>query len=59
MLQDAGRSGVDHVARISNSGSDANEGGAESAVTQNLNAKHSAIKMVANRLHIIKAYVQG
>ena len=59
MLQDAERIGVDHVARISNIESSANDGGAESAVTQNLNAQHSAIKMLANRLHIIKAYVQG
>ena len=49
---------MDHVARISNVES-SNADGEDSVVTQNLTAQHSAIKMLANRLEIMKSYLKG
>lgn len=57
-FQEAERIGVDHVARASSLESSSTNG-EDSAVTQHLTAQYSAIKMLANRIKIITAYLQG
>ena len=53
-LFQAERIGLDHVARISNGNSDA-----QSRVSEHLLVQHSAIKMLASRVALIRDYVKA
>ncbi|XP_067933489.1 COP9 signalosome complex subunit 6-like [Watersipora subatra] len=58
VTEDAERIGVDHVAKISNVESSSTEG-EDSVLTQHLRAQHSAIRMLASRLEIMKSYIKA
>lgn len=53
--EEAERIGLDHVARISGCGND----GAQSRVSEHLLVQHSAIKMLASRVALIRDYVKA